>query len=95
MSTSTTLPNKPLHTEIPFAQALHEFFCDNTPDTVYSLTFSIFQCWVLNGCKTKAGISDEDVALLIDQLNSLVAAAYILHQGNRVQATLQKGINNV
>ncbi|HVX00178.1 MAG TPA: hypothetical protein VHA52_07075 [Candidatus Babeliaceae bacterium] len=80
--------------EVPFDQVLHEFFSNNTPDSVYLITFSIFQCWVLNACKIKAGIPDEDVALLIDQLNSLVAAAYILHQGNRVQATLQKGIKN-
>jgi hypothetical protein len=82
--------DKKLISEIPFDQALHEFFCDNKPCSVYSITFSIFQCWVVGNGKSKAGIPDQDVALLIDQLNSLVAAAYILHQGNRVSENRQQ-----
>lgn len=87
----TVFLNKLSPSEIPFDQVLHDFFSDNDPQSVYLFTFSLFQCWVLNDCKTKAGIPDEDVALLIDQLNSLVAAAYILHQENRAQLALQKG----
>lgn len=89
-----TILNKKASPEIPFNKVLDEFFANNTPESAYAILFKIFQCWVVNGCKIKAGIPDEDMALFLDQLNSLVAAAFIVHQGNRVPATLQKGVGD-
>jgi hypothetical protein len=88
------LYNKKLQAEIPFDKVLDEFFANNTPESAYSILFKFFQCWVVNDCKIKAALPDEDIALFLDQLNALVAAAYILHQGNRVHETMQKGVGD-
>lgn len=88
------LTNNKLISKIPFNKVFDEFFANNTPESAYTILFKILQCWVVNDCKIKAGIPDEDMALFLDQLNTLVAAAHILHQGNRVPATLQKGVGD-
>jgi len=67
------------------------FFKENTPDTTWVVFFKMFQCWMIKDCKVKAEISDEEVALFFDQLIDLVAAAYIVHQANRVPETRQRG----
>ena len=66
------------------------FFSANTPETVKTLFWSMFQCWVTKDCNLKAEISDEEIALFFDQLMDLVAAAYIVHQANRASPNRQE-----
>lgn len=72
-------------------EILEKFFRDNDVDSVQLLFWKFFQCWVTKDCNIKADISDEEVALFFDQLMDLVAAAYILHQANRVSPNQQEG----
>lgn len=67
------------------------FFVENTPESVKYFFWRMFQCWAVKDCKIKAEISDEEVALFFDQLMDLVAAAYIVHQANRVSPNQQEG----
>ena len=78
----------------PFADVLAKFFQANTPEYAHVFFWKFFQCWTIKDCKIKAEISDEEVALFFDQLMDLVAAAYILHQANRVPSTGQQGENH-
>ena len=73
------------------SEVISLFFEKNTPDSAKTIFWKIFQCWALKDCKIKAEISDEEVALFFDQLIDLVAAAYIVHQANRVSLTGQEG----
>ena len=70
------------------------FFKEHTPDSAKVMFWKLFQCWSTKECTIKAEVSDEEVALFFDQLIDLVAAAYILHQANRVPETGQKGEGN-
>jgi len=76
---------------ISFKDVTAKFFDDYTPESTKVLFWKFFQCWVTRECNIKADLSDEEVALFFDQLIDLVAAAYILHQANRVPETGQKG----
>jgi hypothetical protein len=69
------------------------FFSEYTPQSAHFLLLKIFQCWGINDCTLRAEISNEEIALFLDQLMDLVAAAYILHQANRVLQT-EKGIEH-
>lgn len=75
-------------------KVMDAFFKANTPDSARELFWRMFQCWVTKECNIKAEISDEEVALFFDQLIDLVAAAYIVHQANRVSQTGQEGIGH-
>lgn len=70
---------------------MDSLFARNTPESVEVTFLKMFQCWTTKDCNIKAEISDEEVALFFDQLIDLVAAAYILHQANRVPETGQEG----
>jgi hypothetical protein len=83
--------NKNLSSVLPFDQVVKAFFNDNTPNSAKTFFWKMFQCWVIKDCNIKAEISDEEVALFFDQLIDLVAAAYIVHQANRVSETKQEG----
>ncbi len=72
-------------------EVMTTFFRDNTPDSTKVLFWKFFQCWVTRDCKIKAEISDEEIALFFDQLIDLVAAAYIVHQANRVHLENEEG----
>lgn len=82
---------KPLLHDPSLSEALETFFANNTPESSWNFFFKIIQCWTLKDCKIKAQLSDEEVALFFDQLIDLVAAAYILHQANRVPNDPMKG----
>jgi len=75
--------NKDLTPALPLKKVMDAFFSDNTPESVKSLFWSMFQCWVTKDCNLKAEVSDEEIALFFDQLSDLVAAAYVVHQANR------------
>lgn len=77
--------------DLPLGEVLDNFFKGNTPESSRVFFWKVFQCWTLKDCNIKAEISDEEVALFFDQLIDLVAAAYILHQANRVPQTGQEG----
>lgn len=83
--------NKPLPSNRPLPEVLEFFFAQNTPDSSWAFFLKMFQCWTLKDCKIKAEISDEEVALFFDQLIDLVAAAYIVHQANRVSMNQPEG----
>jgi hypothetical protein len=72
-------------------EVMETFFSSNSLDSVKSRFFYVFQCWVTKDCNYKAEISDKEIALFFDQLTNLVAAAYIIHQANRVSITKQEG----
>jgi len=67
---------------LPLKEVMANFFKANTPESVKVLFWKFFQCWVTKDCNIKAELSDEEVALFLDQLIDLVAAAYIVHQAN-------------
>jgi len=77
-----------------FFCVLKNFFKNHTPDSTNALFWKFFQCWVTKDCNIKADLSDEEVALFFDQLMDLVAAAYILHEANRVPTNQQEGKDN-
>ncbi len=85
------LINKHFTDDLPLGEVLDNFFKGNTPESSRVFFWKVFQCWTLKDCNIKAEISDEEVALFFDQLIDLVAAAYILHQANRVPQTGQEG----
>lgn len=62
---------------------MEAFFAGHNLDSTRVFVWKIFQCWTLNDCYVKADISDREIALFLDQLTDLVAAAQILHQANR------------
>ena len=76
---------------ITLKEVMEKFFRDHSPEETKVLFWKFFQCWVTRECNLKADLSDEEVALFFDQLMDLVAAAYILHQANRVSANPQEG----
>lgn len=78
----------------PFQDSLMLFFSKYSLSATRYFLFRIFQCWGTNECRIKAEISDKEVALFFDQLTDLVAAAYILHQANRVSTNEQEGIKH-
>jgi hypothetical protein len=80
--------------ELSLKKMMDAFFKANTQDSVREFFWKVFQCWVTRDCNIKAEISDEEVALFFDQLTDLVAAAYIVHQANRVSQTGQEGIEH-
>ncbi|QJD95978.1 hypothetical protein HH214_08855 [Mucilaginibacter robiniae] len=75
----------------PLEKAMHAFFLQNSPESVQLLLWKMFQCWVTKDCSLKAGLPDAEVALVFDQLNDLIAAAYAVHQTSHFSATEQKG----
>jgi hypothetical protein len=64
----------------PWRKVLGTFFDQNSPESVQLLFWKMFQCWVTKDCTLKGEVSDEEVALVFDQLVELVAAAYSVHQ---------------
>jgi len=87
----TITNNNNLSSGLPFSEVVAGYFKANTPESTKVLFWKVFQCWALKDCNLKAEVSDEEVALFFDQLIDLVAAAYIVHQANRVSQTQQEG----
>ena len=85
------IKNKSFSNNLALSEVMGSFFKERTPDTAKVVFWKLFQCWALKDCKIKAEMSDEEVALFFDQLIDLVAAAYIVHQANRVPITGQEG----
>jgi len=83
--------NKDFSSGLPLKKVMDAFFSANTPESVKTLFWSMFQCWVTKDCNLKAEISDEEIALFFDQLMDLVAAAYLVHQASRVPPAQQEG----
>lgn len=83
--------NESFSNPLTLGEAVRLFFKQNTPDSTRATFWKIFQCWALKDCNIKAEISDEELALFFDQLIDLVAAAYILHEADRVSQTRQEG----
>ena len=86
--------NKSFTSNLSLKEVTATFFKENTPESAKIFFWKMFQCWALKDCKIKAEISDEEVALFFDQLIDLVAAAYIVHEANRVSPTRQEGIEH-
>lgn len=83
--------NKHLISGLSLKEVMVTFFKDNSPDTVQDLFWKFFQCWVIKDCKIKAEISDEELALFLDQLNELIAAAYTAHKENGTLSIPKEG----
>lgn len=75
-------------------EVITSFFNNNTLDSSQVLTWKIFQCWTTRDCNFKSDVTNEEIAAFLDQLNLLVAAAYIEHQANAVSENRQKGGSN-
>ena len=73
-----------LSSGLTLKEVISAFFRSNTPDSSQVLTWKIFQCWTTRDCNFKSDVSDKEIAAFLDQLNLLVAAAYIEHQANAV-----------
>lgn len=76
-------------------EVISTFFNSNTPDSSQVLTWKIFQCWTTRDCNFKSDVTNEEIAAFLDQLNLLVAAAYIEHQANAVSENGQQGGGDV
>jgi hypothetical protein len=83
--------NNSLSSKATFSEVVANFFKCHTLDSAYMFKWKIFQCWTLNDCDITSDIPNEEIALFLDQLTDLVAAAYILHQANRVPNAGQQG----
>ena len=75
-------------------EVISTFFNSITPDSSQVLTWKIFQCWTTRDCNFKSGVTNEEIAAFLDQLNLLVAAAYIEHQANAASKNPQHGGEN-
>ncbi|MBS7565538.1 hypothetical protein KHS38_14085 [Mucilaginibacter sp. Bleaf8] len=64
----------------PLKKVITTFFNRNSPESVQLMFWRLFQCWVTKDCTLRGEVSDQEVALVFDQLNDLVAAAYMEHQ---------------
>lgn len=76
----TLYTNNNLTSALSLKEAISAFFKGNSPETAQALFWKIFQCWVIKDCNIKAEVSDEELALFLDKLNELIAAAYNAHQ---------------
>jgi hypothetical protein len=65
---------------LPLQKVMADFFRRNSPESVQLLFWKMFQCWVTKDCTLKGEVSDQEVALVFDQLVELVAAAYSVHE---------------
>ena len=72
-------------------EVISTFFNSITPDASQVLTWKIFQCWTTRDCNFKSDVTNEEIAAFLDQLNLLVAAAYIEHQANAVSENPRQG----
>ena len=86
--------NHEFTSQLSFDDVAKIFFKNNSTESVKVAFWQIFQCWMKKGCKIRTEISDEEIALFFDQLIDLVAAAYILHQANRVSESGQERAGN-
>jgi hypothetical protein len=75
-------------------EAMAIFFKDNNPESVKELFWKMFQCWVTKDCTIKANLSDEEVALRLDQLNDLVTSMYLVHKAKGGMRNAQGGLSN-
>lgn len=83
--------NKGITSDLSFEEAAETFFKDHSTQSVQVLVWKFFQCWVTRDCKIISDLSDEEIALFLDQLIDLVAAAQILHEANRVSENQREG----
>jgi hypothetical protein len=77
--------------DLPPEEVIALFFENYSREVMFERAFYLFRCWVTNSCGLKEKLSDEELALFLDQLIDLVAAAFTLHQSNRVPEEPQKG----
>jgi len=62
--------------------AIQDFFAHNNTRTTKNTLVHLFKAWASQP-ESKKQHTDEEIALFLDQLTSLVAAAEQLHQTNR------------
>jgi hypothetical protein len=76
---------KPYHpSDLPPEEVIALFFQNYSHETMWTNAFYLFKCWTTNSCGLKENLPDQEIALFLDQLIDLVAAAFTLHQANRV-----------
>ncbi|WP_426671982.1 hypothetical protein ACPPVU_12175 [Mucilaginibacter sp. McL0603] len=76
--------------DLPPEEVIDLFFRNYSSETMWVNTFYLFKCWTTNSCGLKEKLPNEELALFLDQLIDLVAAAYTLHQANRVSGEEKK-----
>jgi type II secretory pathway component PulF len=74
-------------------ELLEGFFTTQTAESAQLYVWHLFQAWASLPAEKKQ-YSDEEIALFLDQLNDLVAAAYQLHEANKANAHVQEGESN-
>lgn len=78
--------------ELPITNALSpqavlaDFFSTHTRESVWDIFLQLFKAWVESPDANRAKFRDKEIALFLDQLIDLVAAASQLHQTNRVKS---------
>lgn len=77
----------------PPYEALEVFFSVHTPDSVWEKFFHLLKAWA-NQPNEKKQYTDEKIALFLDQLTSLVAAASTLNETNKASLNLQEDSNH-
>jgi hypothetical protein len=77
--------------DLPPEEVIALFFRSYSREDTRERAFYLFKCWVTNSCGLKEKLPDEELALFLDQLIDLVAAAFTLHQSNRVSKEPQEG----
>jgi len=64
-------------------KATELFFKDRTFGETQDIFFKLFQCWGIKECHKRIDLTNAEVALFYDQLQNLVAEAYIAYQANK------------
>jgi hypothetical protein len=87
--------NNPYYpSDLPPEEVIALFFQHYSRETMRDRALYLFKCWVTNSCGLKEKLPDEEIALFLDQLIDLVAAAFTLHQANRASHLPQEEQGN-
>ena len=76
---------KEFTSELSFQEVAKTFFRQHSAESVQVWVWKFFQCWINRDCEILSDLTNKEVALFLDQLVDLVAAAQILHEANRVK----------
>jgi hypothetical protein len=64
-------------------EAMNLFFNNRSFGTTQNIFFKLFQCWGIKECDEVVNLSNEEVALFLDDLLNLVSISYIAYQANK------------
>ena len=63
--------------------AMELFFKERSFGEIQNIFFKLFQCWGVKECHKRMDLSNADVALFYDQLQSLLGEVYLKYQATK------------